>query len=261
MQMEKRPSVEQPAYKVSGNIRYLDDSGLNRPLDMPAQVRRGLVVALALACVIGGAMIFRYFDSIIGAPQRDQEAMQENIAREVSLDLPQLGSFMPMGDQDIMASLNSAGYTLYEKTPVGANEAGGFEVIKLPEGVSLEEAGLVYLAGISNASAADASRLLNGSWTLSVDRSSGTSMRARYADFASGSADAAIQKAKEAEGLSEIQAAEAGVDDAGNTYQAGTVDMNGETYSWRVSVIALSEVYEVSGLPDDALFVGIRFAK
>lgn len=261
MQIEKRPSVEQPSYKVSGSIRYLDDSGLNRPLDMPAQVRRGLLVALALACIIGAAMIFRYFDSIIGAPQRDQEAMQENLAREVSLDLPQLVSFMTMGDQDIMASLNSTGYTIYEKTPVGANEAGGFEVIKLPEGVSLEEAGLVYLAGMSNASAADASRLLNGSWTLSVDRSSGTSMRVRYADFASGSADATIQNAKAAEGLSEIQAAEAGVDDAGNTYQAGTVDMNGETYSWRVSVIALSEVYEVSGLPDDALFVGIRFTE
>lgn len=261
MQIEKRPSAEQPAYKVSGNIRYLDDSGLNRPLDMPAQVRRGLLVALALACVIGGAMLFRYFDATVGAPQRDQEAMRENLARGVSLDLPQLGSLMDMGDQSIMDSLSSAGHTLYEKTPVGANEAGGFEVIKLPEGVSLEEAGLVYLAGISNASAADASRLLNGSWTLSVDRSSGTSMRVRYADFASGTADVAIQSAKEAEGLSDIQATDAGVDDSGNTYQAGTVDMNGETYNWRVSVIALSEVYEVSGLPQNALFVGIRFTK
>lgn len=261
MQIEKRPSVEQPTYKVSGSIRYLDDSGLNRPLDMPAQVRKGLLVALALACAIGCAMLFRYFDATVGAPQRDQEAMQENLARTVSLDLPQLGSLMGMDDQAVVDSLYATGCTLYEKTPVGTGENGGFEVIKLPEGVSLEEAGLVYLSGLSNASAADASKLLNGSWTLSSDRSSGTSMRVRYADFTSGTADIAIQSAKEAEGLSDVQATDAGVDDSGNTYQAGTVDMNGETYSWRVSVIELSEVYDVSGLPEDALFVGIRFTK
>lgn len=86
-------------------------------------------------------------------------------------------------------------------------------------------------------------------------------MRVRYADFASGTADVAIQSAKEAEGLSDIQATDAGVDDSGNTYQAGIVEVNGETYNWRVSVIALSEVYEVSGLPQNALFVGIRFTK
>lgn len=261
MRIEKRPSVEQPSYKVNGNIRYLDDGGLNRPLDMPPNVRKGMLAALTLACAIGCAILFGYFDAMVGAPQRDQEAMQENLARDVSLDLPQLSALINMSDQDIMNALSSTGCALYEKTPVGTSENGGFEVIKLPEGVSLEEAGLIYLAGLSNASASDASRLLNGSWTLSTDHSSGANIRVRYADFKSGTADVAIQAAKEAEGLSNAQATDAGVDDSGNTYQAGTVEIDGETCSWRVSVIALSEMYSVSGLPEDALFVGVRLSK
>lgn len=241
-------------------VRYLDGSGLSRPLDMPAKVRTGLAGALVAGCLIGGIALFNYFDSVIGEPQRQQEALEENIAREVSLDLPQLGALMPLGDQAIMDSLSATGCTLYEKTPVGESEAG-FEVIKLPADVSLEEAGLIYLNGIANATPSDAAKLLNGSWTFTTDRSSGTSMRVRYADFTSGTADVAIQNAKAAEGLSETQASDAGIDDSGNTYQAGTVEMNGETYTWRVSVIALSEIYEISGMPDTALYVGIRFTK
>ena len=38
----------------------------------------------------------------------------------------------------------------------------------------------------------------------------------------------------------------------------GTVDVDGSTYTWRVSAIALSEVYDISGLPDSAVYVGIR---
>ena len=253
MPTQKRPT------QVSGNILYLDDSGLKRPLDMPAQVRRGLLGLMAIACLLGGVVLFKYFDAVIGEPKRQQEAMEENIAREVSYDFPKMGELMPLDDAAISGKLSNAGHTLYEKTPAGSDN--GFEVVKLPADVSLEEAALVYLNGLSNASAGDAARLMNGSWTLSTDRSSGVSMRVRYADFTSGTADLAIQNAKASQGLSDIQATDAGLDDAGNTYQEGTVEIGEATYTWRVSVIALSEVYDVAGLPDDALFVGIRFTK
>ena len=32
-----------------------------------------------------------------------------------------------------------------------------------------------------------------------------------------------------------------------------------QTYNWRVSVIELDEVYDISGLPNTAFYVGIRF--
>lgn len=244
-----------------GPIKYPDDSGLKRPLDPPSSVRRNMLAILAVACLIGGFVIFKYLDAAVTGPLKDKEAAAEYAAKEVALDLPQIAPLLNSDDQAIMSSLSSAGYTLYEKTPVGSNEKGGFEVIKLPADVSLEQAGLIYLGGINNASASDAAKLLNGSWTLSVDRSAGTSIRVRYADFASGNIDTAIQAAKAAEGLSDAQATDAGVDDAGNTYQEGTITSGEETYVWRVSVVPLSDVYDVTGLPEDALFVGIRFTK
>ena len=248
-----------------GPVKYPDDSGLKRPIDMPSNVRRSMLIVLAVACLIGGFVIFKYLDAVITGPQKDKEMAAEYAAREVALDLPLLEPMLNQDDSSIMSDLSANGYTLYEKTPAGSSEKGGFEVIKLPSDVSLEEAGLIYLSGINNASASDAAKILNGSWTLSADRSSGVSIRVRYADFSSGNIDAAIQAAKEAEGLSDAQATDAGVDDSGNTYQEGVVQIgegeDAETYSWRVSVVPLSEVYSVAGLPENALFVGIRFTK
>lgn len=242
-------------------IRYPDASGLSRPLDMPPSMRPKAMIIVIVACVISLVMLYFYFDATINAPNRDREAFQENITREVPLDLPDLQTLMSYDDQTIVDTLKADGLNLYERTPVGTSENGGFEVIKLPSDVSIEEAGAAYLSGIDNISPSKAAKLLNGSWTYTVDRSSGTSMRVRYADFTSKSADVSIQNAKASEGLSDVQATDAGIDDAGNTYQAGTIDIDGETYAWRVSVIELSEVYSISSLPESALFVGIRFSK
>ena len=63
-----------------------------------------------------------------------------------------------------------------------------------------------------------------------------------------------------AEGLENATVEDSGVDDSGNTYQAGTVtDKKDRTFNWRVSVIYLDEVYDIAGLPNTAYFVGIRF--
>lgn len=242
-------------------VVYPDGSALLRPLDPPRSLKAKMLVPVVAACLIGGAIFLGYANAVIGEPQRQQEALEANITRDVALDLPAIAPLLSMGDQDIMSSLQSSGYTMYEKTPVGSNEKGGFEVIKLPSDVSLEQAGLMYLQGIDNLDPSDAGLLLHGSWSLSVDRSAGVNIRVRYADFNSQTIDAAIQNAKAAQGLADIQAEEAGVDDSGNTFQTGKAESNGETYTWRVSVCPLSDIYSVSGLPEDAYYVGIRYMK
>lgn len=181
------------------------------------------------------------------------------LAREVSYDFPLLSSLMPLSDEEIMTALTDAGYTLYERTPVGTDPDGGFEVIKLPADVSLEEAGLMYVQGIDKLSAGDAVKLLKGAWTLTVSRKAGDDMRLRYADFASGTIEKAVQGAMQVEGLENAEVTDSGVDDSGNTYQAGVVSTDNGTYNWRVSVIELDEVYDISGLPNTAFYVGIRF--
>ncbi len=62
----------------------------------------------------------------------------------------------------------------------------------------------------------------------------------------------------QAEGLENTEITDSGVDDSGNTYQAGVVSTDAGTCNWRVSVIELNEVYDISGLPNTAFYVGIR---
>lgn len=240
-------------------VRYLDGSRLSRPFSMPAPQRLIAAAFLLVALGIGGYFGFKAIDEVVNAPARAAASVEENLNRDVSLDLPSLPSLTSYDDEGIRASFDEAGYTVYDKTDEEIAAAGvGFDLIKLPSDVSLEEAGVLYLQGITKLSAADAAKLLNGSWEMIVDRSSGTDYRLKYADFASGSIDAAIQNAIIAEGLDSSAYGDSGVDGSGNTFQAGTVDIDGYTYSWQVSACPLSGVYSVDGLPDTAVYVGIR---
>lgn len=249
-----------PRYENT-TIDYPDTSVLARPLDMPPAVRRGLGLFLVAAAVIGGIFLFRYFDATVSAPAREAAEVVENVTRRVPYDLPVLLDLMPLSDTDIMASLSASGDTLFERTPIGTNEAGGFQVVKLPEGVSLADAAAVYLTGLDKVNAVSASKLLNGSWNLTVTREAPYNILVRYADFSSGSIENAIQSALLSQNLDSEEETESGIDDSGNTYLAGSVEKSGETYQWRVSVIPLAEVYEIKGLPDDALYVGIRMTE
>lgn len=239
-----------------GAVRHLDGSSLLRPSALSRMQMLFVAALVAVAAVIGGTVVFRTVDSLVHAPEREQQAIQDNLARDVSLDLPQLTAYAQAGDADILQSLADAGFSTYE---ISADESG-FDVLKLPADVSVEQAGLMYVQGISNLSAKDASLLLNGSWRMTVDRTSGTDMRVRYADFSSGSVSAAVSAAIEAEGLGASTFGESGVDDSGNTFQAGTVEAGGATYAWRVSAIPLSAVYDINGLPETAVYVGVRLS-
>ena len=251
------PLTRDPKSTVQiGDVRYYDGAELSRPLEKRKKVS---APAMVVAAVIGCLFLGRYFDQIMNEPIRQQQMLQENLAREVSYDFPLLSSLMPLTDEEIMTALTDAGYTLYERTPVGTDPDGGFEVIKLPADVSLEEAGLMYVQGIDKLSAGDAVKLLKGAWTLTVTRKNGDDMRLRYADFASGTIEKAVQGAMQVEGLENAEVTDSGVDDSGNTYQAGVVSTDNGTYNWRVSVIELDEVYDISGLPNTAFYVGIRF--
>ena len=64
-----------------------------------------------------------------------------------------------------------------------------------------------------------------------------------------------------ASGLAEAPIVDSGTDSAGNTYRSGTIEANGTAYDWRVSAIPLSSVYKIKGLPDTAIYVGVRMTK
>lgn len=237
-------------------VIHLNGEVLSRPLDMPARVRGGLVIALVIAALIGAAFLSWYFDGIVNEPKRQQQAISESLSKEVSYDLPNLYSLMPLDDASILATLQQTGLNIYE-APMREGSSL-YEIIKLPADVSAVDAGAMYLAGVENLQASDAARLLNGSWNLQVDRENGVNMVLHYADFKSGNVDAAVQSALAFEGLTDSSIEDSGEDSAGNTYVLGTISGDGGTFSWRVSALPLSEVYSISGLPSNAVYVGIR---
>lgn len=245
--------------ETGGPVRYLDDSGLKRPLSAPKPQMALMAAFVVIAAIIGGLLLHYVLDTVNGSAARAQASLEENLAREVSYDLPVLPTLAPLDDGTIQQGFTDAGYTTRIMSTEEDYPAGGFELIKLPADVSEVDAGLMYAQGISKLSAADAARLLKGSWTLTVDRESGLNMRLHYADFDSGSVDAAVQAAVASEGFDPATVAEdgQGVDEVGNTFMTSTIDVDGVTYTWRVSAIALSSVYDISGLPETAVYVGI----
>ncbi len=240
-----------------GPVRYLDGSSLARPFDMPRHTTAIAAAFVLAAALIGAVMLYNVLDSVTGAPAREAESVQNNLSRDVAYDLPVLSTLMEQDNETIKQTFADAGLIVYDKTDAEQNP-DGLELVKIPSDVSEAEAALYYAQGVSKLSAVDASRLLKGSWTLSVNRSEYTDMRVKFADFSSGSVDAAVKAAIAAEGLEDSVMGDAGTDDAGNTYQAGTVEVDGTSYSWRVSAIALSSVYKIAGLPDTAVYVGVR---
>lgn len=245
---------------AGGPVRYLDDSGLKRPLSAPLPQVALMAVFVVAAIAIGWLLVHTVLDAVNGSAERAQASVEENLAREVSYDLPQLAALAPLEDDAIKQTFADAGLATVQMSSEEDFPAGGFELVKLPSDVTEVEAGLMYANGIGSLSAADAARLLKGSWTLTVDRSEALDMRVRYADFESGGVEAAIQAAVASEGFDPATVAEdgQGVDEVGNTFMTGTVDVDGTSYAWRVSAIALSSVYDISGLPDTAVYVGIR---
>jgi hypothetical protein len=100
-----------------GEIRYYDGTELTRDQDTPHNARVVTLVAMLLAAIIGIVFLFNYFDGIMNEPIRQQEKLQANLDKEITLDLPVLSTLMPLSDEDIMAKLQETGDTLYWHRP------------------------------------------------------------------------------------------------------------------------------------------------
>ncbi len=248
--------------RTSEEVSRLDGRALDRPFELPLPVKVGMGVAAAIALVAGGVFVYRTADSILYADEREQAALQESLSRDVTLGLPALSTLLPLDDASIMATLQEGGLNVVSLSDL-LGSADGFEVVKLADGVEASEAvtEAAVWAGTGSVDAAEAVRLLNGSWTLSVDRSDGVNMNARFADFTSGSADAALAAAVTAQGLDGTATGDVTQDSSGNTIQVGQLSTDDALYQWQVSVCPLKDVYAVSGMPNTAMYVGVRFVQ
>lgn len=248
----KRDSAEQPS------IRYLDGSGLARPFDPPKFVIAACVIAAAAAAVIGGMMASKAIDQVLHGEERAAATIESNLSRDVSYDIPLLQDYIGLDDATILSRFEELGFLTYNLT--GENDSG-IDVMKLPSDTTLMDAGIALGGGIGNMDGVAASKYLVGSWRLTVDRVEGVSMRIRYADMQSIDATSAIDAAMASEGWIDNPAVtieNEGQDEVGNTFREGTLATDAATYTWRVSVCPLADVYDISGLPGNAHYVGIR---
>lgn len=244
---------------ATGSVRYMDGSSLQRPLTMPTNLWP-IVAAIALvALFIGyhGAHRFNY--NVVNHDDRVQESVMAQVNRGVSQDVPMLSELRGMDDETILQAFADAGYTYVDMNEINGSGEASVDVIKLPSDMSVDEASIAYTEGVSKLDSATAAKFLSGSWRFMVVRESGYSYSVKYADFASDDSASAVQAAMEAQGLVESNVGESGVDDSGNSFQEGTIDIDGTTYRWSISVCNLSAVYSISGMPDTAQYVGIKF--
>ncbi|MEY8562184.1 teichoic acid transporter [Eggerthellaceae bacterium 3-80] len=246
-----------------GPVKYLDDSGLKRPFKMP---QKAYIVLAAFALVALGVGVWFYQDiktNITDFMTSSSASVEENLSRDVSYDLPLLTDYIDVDNATIEQQLIDAGYNIYNMSSEEDIANDAMQLMKLPSDVTTADAMLMVANGISSLDASQAALLLNGSWTLNVQHGESTEMRLRYADFTSGDPQAAIDAAMASQGFdpaSVLAEGGSGVDEAGNTFMTGTIDAWGYTCTWRVSTIALSDMYSISGLPSDALYVGIRLS-
>ncbi len=254
------PLGRKPVKKVQdGNLLYLDGTPLATALKVPKATWIGMAVLMVVAAAVGVWAFSHYYDLTANAPKRAQEELQANLTREVDLGLPVLSSLVGADNETILAAVQDGGATIVDTSSEDEAAAGDMELAKLPEGVGLDQAAVMKLQGVSKLSPAEAALMLNGSWTMNVVRSGNeTSLRLHYCDLSATSPESAITAAMAAEGFPAETATEAGVDDAGNNFQTGKIDVDGTSCTWRVSVCSLSAVYDVSGFPETAQYVGIR---
>lgn len=246
--------------RVSGEVAYLDGKRLGRPADMPRAQRNVMLVIVALGIVVGAFILYSMVITPLRASLTMEETVAQNILRTASLEsVPALDDLITLDDAAIRQALEAEGGTFYDATAL--TDSGNLMIVRVPDDMTVDEAGLMYLRGIGSLSAADATRLLCGSWVLNVDRVNTTSMAVHFADFSTDDPQRAVDAALAHEDFADATVTESGKDDSGNTYTQGTLEIGKEAYVWKVSALPLDDMYSIRDLPEDACYVGVRLTK
>ena len=99
---------------TDGPVRYLDDSGLRRPLDMPSRKSPSCSPS-SWSQPYRRLLAVHVLDAVRGGTARAQASVEENLSREVSYDLPALTSYITLNDDEIKQAVADAGLTVIDK--------------------------------------------------------------------------------------------------------------------------------------------------
>lgn len=241
-----------------GNVAYLDASPLKRSLSMPAGQRVVAIIIVAAAIILGVLFVNNTVLASIREAEAAEKAITDNLARQASIDtVPIMSDLVKLDDDEIRAAFANAGYTIFDASAL--NTSVDMALYKLPADMTTDEAAGMLSKGVNSLTAAEATKLLNGSWYFATERSGGTSMVVRYADFATADPQVAVVHALEKQGIDSSTISESGVDDSGNTFSMGTAEIGKKAYTWKISALPLGDMYSINKMPEGACYVGVRF--
>ena len=240
-----------------GNVDYLDGTPLRRPFAMPAAQRVVAAIIVIVAIALGALFVNNTVLSSMREEEAATKAIADNLARQASFDtIPHMTDLVGLDDDEIRNTFKSAGYTIYDASALSNSE--DMILYKLASDITPDEAAAMLAQGVNALTPVQATKLLNGSWYFAAERSGATSLVTRYADFSTADPKTAVSRAVEKQGFDPQTISESGVDESGNTYSMGVVEVDKKAYTWKISALPLSDMYSIKKMPEDACYVGIR---
>lgn len=251
-----------PSPNGQPGFQQLDGSALDRPLTMPKRNYIIVVVAMAVAIVIGFFMYNVFLDNVIHGAENQEKAVTKVIQREgVSMNLPKCSKLITMSNGEIKNYLKKKGNKFFDNSSDEDKAAKGFDWYRIPEDVTKSEAESDITNGLGSANAKVVAKYLPASWRLLMNRSDGKEMKLKYTDLDATNPETAIAHAIKNQGFNAKKAGDIGQDSAGNFTQNGTIKIDGKTYYWTISTCDCSAVYSAGGLPQTAQYVGVTLRK
>ena len=270
MDFTKRPQDDLSINHIKKNqISYIDGSSLLRPQSFPKKFLFPAALIFMAALLIGGFCGFKAVDEILHGNDKRMAAIEENVQRGVSLDLPSLLKISTTPDAELYQMFTDQGFVMYDRAVYDSSLSGseapvtdpsGVDMTKLPADAELEDAALVYSKGLGGADALTATFFYNGAWRVITDNKA-NSATVKYIDFTSQSPQEVIAAAKVSQGWEDgkkFKVAESGVDSVGNTYESGVFESGDKKYEWRISTCLVSDAFEIKNFPENAHYVGIN---
>lgn len=248
-----------------GSTHYMDAPALRRGAGMPASAK-AIIAALGLvALFIASFFGVRAYDAVANAPARYAEGIEQALHAGAGLELPLLNSYVGSDEAAIREAVASAGYVTIDVDALYASNedvnANSIDLVKVPREIEYDTAVDYFQNSLRRIPVTDAVAYLAGTWRLTAYSAEGIDLKVKYADFESESLEDAIARAIAAQGWGDSTFGETGVDQSGNTFQNGTIQVNDYNMNWSVSVCPLNEVYNISGLPENSYYVGARLVQ
>jgi len=240
----------------------MDDCGISRPRELPANQIPWLLIIMGAALAIGLVCAFLYFDSIVNYQKNQQAAAQTEIDQGAHHDLPVLTDLAGKSAEEIKEVISDEGYELIDVREVGGSTRYSIDLIKVPgDSLSVAQISQIAISGVRGMSLSDVTKYYLNSWRLTQETDSKIDIAVKYVDLINRDAEAAITAAMETQGIKAKWVDDEGVDENENTYKTGTMKVDDKKYKFTVSACDLPSSYQKDGLPSRSQYVGIRLVE